>query len=229
MIVPRIKSANHQAFLAKMRTHKTSLFAATALIAVSASTAGAAVIAFIDQDIPIPTTYAGVSVNLETGASSTDLGGVSGGDMNFVFGGAGFSNDADQSLSVPTWQPVRAGTGNTDVLVNLGINTTVGPGSVVSGGYGGSTGYFTTSLPTPAAPFTSAEKGYIGFSVVLADTTVAYGWAEVTLQDDNTQGVIHSWAYEDTGQDIRVLEIPEPSLPVLTSVGLALLALRRRR
>jgi hypothetical protein len=212
-----------------MRTHKASLFAAIALIAVSASTAGAAVIVYLDQDIPIPTTYAGVSVNLETGAFSDVLAGVSGGDMNFVFGGAGFSNDADQTVLVPTWQPVRAGTGNTDVLVNLGINTTVGPSSVVSSDYGGSTGHFTTSLPVPAAPFTSGQKGYIGFSVVLDDTTVAYGWAEVTLQNDNMPGVIHSWAYEDTGQDIRVLEIPEPSLPVLTTLGLALLALRRRR
>ena len=204
-----------------MRTHKTSLIAATALIAVSASTAGAAVVVYLEQDIPIPTTYAGVSVNLETGASSTDLGGVSGGDMNFVFGGEGFSNDADQSLSAPTWQPVRAGTGNTDVLVNLGINTTVGPSSVVSIGYGGSTNNFTN--------FTSGEKGYIGFSVVLANNTVAYGWAEVTLQANDVPGVIHSWAYEDTGQDIRVLEIPEPGLPVLTTLGLVLLALRRRR
>ena len=38
-----------------MRTHKASLVAAAALIAVSASTAGAAVIVYLNQDIPIPT------------------------------------------------------------------------------------------------------------------------------------------------------------------------------
>jgi hypothetical protein len=204
-----------------MRTKKTSLMTAAALVAVSASVAEAAVIVYLDQDIPIPVTYAGVSVNLETGASSTDLAGVSGGDMNFVLGGQGFSNDADQSLSAPTWQPVRAGTGNSDVLMNLGVGTTVNSSSVTSSGYGGSTSNLTN--------FTPGEKGYVGFSLVLADTTVAYGWAEVTFRNDNTPGVIHSWAYEDTGQDIRVLEIPEPSSSLLLMLGLSASVIGRRR
>ncbi|MDA7517913.1 PEP-CTERM sorting domain-containing protein, partial [Akkermansiaceae bacterium] len=72
--------------------------------------------------------------------------------------------------------------------------------------------------------------GYIGFSVVLADTTVAYGWAEVTLQDDdNTQGVIHGWAYEDDGTSLRVGAIPEPASTLLIALGFMASALRRRR
>ncbi|MFT6177684.1 MAG: hypothetical protein ACJAQT_000694 [Akkermansiaceae bacterium] len=176
---------------------------------------------FPNEDIPIPTTFSGVSVNLETGDSSTSLAGLAGGDMNFVLGGVGISNDADQAGVAPTWQPVRAGTGNIDVIQDLGIDTLVGPISVTSTGYGGTTNNF------PA--FTSGTKGYLGFSLILADTTVAYGWAEVTLQDDNTPGVIHAWAYEDTGAPLRVAAIPEPTQSLLIALGLLASTLRRRR
>jgi hypothetical protein len=204
-----------------MRTHKTSLTAAAALVAVSATGARAAVIAFIDQDISIPTTYEGVSLNLETGVSTNALAGALGADMNLVFGGAGISNDADETASSPTWQPVRAGTGNTDILLNLGIGTEVGPASVTSIGFGGSMDNFTT--------FTSGERGYLGFALVLEDTTIAYGWAEVTLQSDNTPGVIHSWAFDDTGAALAVAAIPEPTQTLLIALGLLASTLRRRR
>jgi hypothetical protein len=46
----------------------------------------------------------------------------------------------------------------------------------------------------------------VGFSLILDDgnETVAYGWVEVTFQNnDNTPGVIHGWAYDDTGAAAR--------------------------
>ena len=209
-----------------MRTTITPLLAA-ALVAGSATTASAAVIFFIDQDIPIPATYEGVSVNFETGAVSNSLAGAPGADMNFVLGGAGVSNDADQTAGSPTLQPVRAGAGNTDVMQNMAMGTVVGPSSVTATGYGGSTNHI-TSAPAPET-FTLGEKGYVGFSVVLADNTLAYGWAEVTLQNDNTPGVIHAWAYEDTGAPLGVAAIPEPTQSLLFALGLLASTLRRRR
>ncbi|MFT5412030.1 MAG: hypothetical protein ACI9NC_004767, partial [Verrucomicrobiales bacterium] len=64
--------------------NRTSALAAVALLAALASSASAAIIYLPGQDIPIPTTFAGVSVNLETGATSTDLGGAVDADMNFA-------------------------------------------------------------------------------------------------------------------------------------------------
>lgn len=205
-----------------MRTIITPLIAA-ALVAGSATSATAAVISFPGQNIPIPTTYVGVSVHLETGATSNALAGATGANMNFAFGGEAVSNDADQAATSPTWQPVRVGTGSGDVIENLGIDTVVGPSSDTATGYGGST----TLFPT----FTSGLTGYIGFSVVLDDgnDTVAYGWVEVTLQDDNTPGVIHAWAYEDTGASLRVAAIPEPTHTLFLALGLSASVLRRRR
>lgn len=210
-----------------MRMKITSLTAAAALVAASASTSSAAVILFLDQDIPIPTTFAGVVVNLETGATSNAAAGATGADMNFVFGGEGITNDADETASAPTWQPVRAAAPNGSVIVNLGIDTVVDSSSELATGYGGSTTHLVSSIDYDT--FTSGVKGYIGFSVILADTTVAYGWAEVTLQDDNTPGVIHGWAYEDDGTSLRVGAIPEPASTLLLALGFTASALRRRR
>lgn len=211
-----------------MRTKITSLTAAAALVAASASTSSAAVILFLDQEIPIPTTFAGVVVNLETGATGTADAGATGADMNFVFGGEGITNDADEAGTAPTWQPVRAAAPNSSVIVNLGIDTVVDSSSELATGYGGSTTHLVPSVDYDT--FTSGVKGYIGFSVVLADTTVAYGWAEVTLQDDdNTQGMIHGWAYEDDGTSLRVGAIPEPASTLLIALGFMASALRRRR
>ena len=169
-------------------------------------------------------TFAGVSVDLETAQSSTALGGLPGADANFLLGGAGISNDADQTSLSPSWQPVRTGTGNNDPVENLSFGTIVGPGAVTGDDFGGSGGV-TTHFP----PFSNGVSGYIGFTLETSAATTAYGWMRVTLQDDNTPGVIHDWAYQDNGQPIPVGVIPEPSQALLTCLGLAALAMRRRR
>ena len=145
--------------------------------------------------------------------------------MNFVLGGAGISNDADQTIGSPTWQPVRSAANNTAEVVNLVPGSVVGPASATGNDFGASGG-----TVTHFATFVSGTPGYVGFSVVLADSTLAYGWARVTLQDDNTPGVIHEWAYEADGSSIRIAQtIPEPSHSLLMLLGLATLTLRRHR
>ena len=183
--------------------------------------AGAGVVTFIDQDILIPTTFEGVSIDLETGIFGTATGGLTDGDVNFVFGGSGLTNDADQFAAAPTWQPVRTGPGNSDPLQALGIGTEVGPTSEFSTGFGGSENHF--------GPFVSDIRQYLGFSLELEDTTVAYGWAEVTLRDDGNPGVIHSWAYDNTGAPLNVAAIPEPAGVLLMVLGSLIPVLRRCR
>ena len=206
---------------------KLTKLTALAVFAGSASPASAAIISFIDEDIAIPTNFIGVSVNLETAAfNNIDEDGLAGGDVNFLFGGEWITNDADAAGTAPSWQPVRDATENSSTIVNLGLGAVVGPDSDYSAGYGGSIDQIT---PTQ---FTSGERGYIGFSMEVAGTTPVYGWMEVTLQDDNTPGVIHSWAYEDNGSPLRagkLVAIPEPSHSMLIALGLLVTVLRRRR
>jgi len=192
---------------------------------VSAGTLDAAILFFPAQDIPIPTTFAGVSVNLETGATTNDLQGSPGSDVNFFLGGEGISNDADETASSPSFQPVRTGTGNSDPVQNLTFGAVVDSGQVYATDFGGSGGA-TPHFP----PFASGTSGYIGFSVIQDDTTTAYGWMRVTFQNDNTPGVIHEWAIEQDGSPIDVGQtVPEPGGFLLLLFGAGALALRRSR
>ena len=203
----------------------TTTFALAAVLV--AAKAPAAIMYFDpDPDIVIATNYAGVSVNLETGAVSNDLNGVAGGDANFFFGGAELSNDADVNAVTPRWHPVRLGPGNTDVVANLSLDTPVDAGSTFGTGFGGS-GNPNSHFPT----FTAGTPGYLGFSLELDGGGTAYGWMEVTFESDGvTPGAIHRWAYEsEAGTTILVGAIPEPGAGVLVLLGLAGFVLRRRR
>ena len=189
-----------------------------------ASVANAAIVHFPGENIPIPNTFAGVTVDLEFGLVSNDLAGFTGGDANFLLGGLGITNDADENAVAPSWQPVRFANSNTDPVVNLGIGAVVSGASPIGNNFGGSGG-----VNSHFATFTSGTSGFIGFQLELDNTTVVNGWMEVTLQDDNTPGVIHQWAFEDSGASIRVAEIPEPGQTMLSMLGLTLLVLRRRK
>ena len=204
----------------------TSKRIAAVLIAGSlASSAGAAIIYFPGQDIPIPTTFEGVTVNFETAATTNDLAGAPGMDLNFALGGEAVSNDADETAGAPQAQFVRTGTLSSDPIDNLTVGVSVvgpGPGTVYASDFGGSTSHIPTT-------FANGTQGYIGFEFETSSAATAYGWALVTFQNDNTPGVIHEWAYEDSGAPILVGAIPEPSLPLLATIGLAALAFRRQR
>jgi hypothetical protein len=187
----------------------------------------------VDADISIPNTYEGISIDLETGNSSTSINGLSGGDANFFYGGARISNDADASAATPSWQPVRTGTGNTDAVQQLSVGTTVGPETdFYSSGFGAS-GQLDPHIGS-ASGFTDGTPGYLGFSLVIDDPLDAgtpltiYGWARVTLQDNNGVGTLHEWAYDDSGESIQVGVIPEPSSSAFVILAITLAMLKRR-
>lgn len=216
-----------------MTRHLTLLTLATCLAVLGE--ARAAIVHFPGEDIAIPNTYAGVSVDLETGNSSTSLDGLVGGDANFFLGGSRVSNDAYFLADTATWQPVRTGTGNTDAIVRLDVGTTIDVSTAsYSSGFGAS-GQINSHMVGGPSGFTSGTSGYLGFSLIIDDPLnpsnplLVYGWARVTLYDNNGDvGTLHEWAYENTGAAILVAAIPEPATALLGGLGMLVL-LRRRR
>jgi len=200
-------------------------YALTGILAFGMATiAQGAILWFPRQEIPIPTTFEGVSVDLETGSTSVLAAGLTGGDVNFLLGGGAVTNDADQGASSPSWQPVRTGSSNVDPLRQLGIGDTVDSSSSTATGFGAS------GDPNPHFPeFTPGTPGYVGFSIDLDNGNTGYGWMKVTLQENNqAEGVIHEWAIEDSGNAILV-GVPEPSASLLAALALGGIFLRRKR
>ena len=210
-----------------MKTHLLSF-----LIIASASASQAALIYFDGLEIPIPTNFNGVYVNIEAGTSSPST--FASADLNFFFGGEGIGNDADHSAATPTAQFLRTGNGNLDPAVASAENDVISSASVsFSSGFGGS-GSPNDHIGTGAGQFAPGTRSYIGFSLLLPSggggTTTHYGYMEVTLTDNAPGGVIHGWVYDDIPDaPVTVVPIPEPSAGLLSIVALALVATRRRR
>ena len=74
--------------------------------------------------------------------------------------------------------------------------------------------------------FTSGSKGYLAFVLDPGTANEQYGWIELTLTNDGSPGIIHSWAYSP--DPIEVGKIPEPSVGLLALLGGLFLCSRRR-
>ena len=204
-----------------------SLFSVASLIAVSS--ASAAITYSGVQNIPIPSTFAGVTITLDrasaniytTDTSVTNTSG-SGWDLNFFLGGAGIAN-------APNAQPVRDSAANLSFVHNLAETTPVDGSSVVSTLFGGS-GFPSQHIGAGANQFTNATSGYLGFVLDANSSGPLYGWMKVTLDNTGSAGVIESWAFEMTpNTPINVGMVPEPGVTVLLIAWIALAAVRRRR
>jgi hypothetical protein len=196
-----------------------SLFSASALLLLGATTASAAIISSGNVNIPIPTDYAGVYIDIDTFA--TGVAEFTGWDVNFAFGGSEIYNSA-------AFQAVRAGTGFTDAYLNLADGATVSSSTPsYSSGFGGSL----THLGVAVDQFAPDGIGSIGFQFTANDSSGPfYGYMNVKFTANTPGGIIYNWAYDDTGAPI-VIAIPEPAgwTSVAGLASLTFIALRRRR
>ena len=146
------------------------------------------------QDIPIPTTYAGVYLDVDgtNGWNTNMFSPVAGWDVNPFFGGQVVANS-------PAFQPVRTGTGSMSPIVDFAVGDPIGSGNVFATGYGG-TGYggSQTHLGSGDGQFMAGTEGYLGFKLNNAD----YGWMRVVFTNDTGGAVIKDWAYDNSGSAI---------------------------
>ncbi|MEI6605473.1 MAG: hypothetical protein WCP35_09195 [Verrucomicrobiota bacterium] len=145
------------------------------------------------QDIAIPADFDGVYLNVVTKQHSTSE--ISGWDLNAFFGGLGIANS-------PSFQPVRMGTGNEDSIVPISFGSSINGSLSFSADYGCSGAEDDSGHLGPGvSQFTDGQAAYIGFQLT-RNNTVNYGWMQVTLTRDGSNGLIQDWAYDTTGSAI---------------------------
>ena len=172
------------------------------------------------QNIAIPTDYNGIYINIDNAATSGST--ILGWDINPFFGGAGLANSA-------AFQPARLASGNLDPILRLNVGDVVGAGLNYSTGFGGS-GDPVSYLGVAANQFQVGSEGYLGFRFTTdASGGPYYGWMRVVFTNNTPGGLIKDWAHEDTGLQITISGVPEPSRVLLLGLGAAGFLQRRRR
>jgi hypothetical protein len=231
-------------------SHWTSKLPLAALLCplLFATSAPAAVIYSGLVDIPIPTTFNGVYLDIGQAPSTPSdssptilvdsytvgYSEPASWDVNFFFGGIGIAYS-------DTFQPFVDDTvSNRAQILNVASGTVISSeaasrtlGSASFGGSGrsnqsGGESHFDTPDLDGAtySAFMPGDQGYIAF-VLNPGVGQQYGWMRVTLNDDGTPGTIHDWAIS-SDSTFTVGMIPEPGVALLGSLGMLLL-LRRRR
>jgi hypothetical protein len=171
------------------------------------------------QNIPIPTTFTGIYLDLDTAATSSTPS--VGWDINPFFGGIGIAGSA-------AFQPVRLGTGNTDTIRLFANNDLIDSTLMYASGTNGSSDHLGAS-----GNFQAGTEGYIGFRFTKNDSSGPYyGWMRLTLTSNTSGAFIHDWAWENSGIGIQtgsLLSVPEPSRALLLMLGIAVSLFSRTR
>lgn len=203
--------------------------AGAALAAPAIPTADADIIWSGTVNLNVPSTTAGIYLNVVTGLSAITPAGAPGWDLN-PWSSTAFNVWANNAAS-PNDGVVNNFPGGTSATLvdNLPI------GTIVSGAL--TFGRSNSSETTGATAFVfNSSNNYIGFRFLNEQTGVInFGWAQFSLA--GTAGgqprTLVSYAYENTGLPIAVGAVPEPStmalLGVMAAGALGVRAWRKRK
>jgi hypothetical protein len=201
--------------------------AGVALAAPAIPNADASIVWSGPVNINIPSTTAGVYLNVATGVFATAPAGSPGWDVN------PWSSSA-LNFFTPTPNPgggemIGTGTNYLNLFNQLGTFQ-VGPAGTYA-----NAGSTTISAGTPLN--LNSSNNYMGFRFIneTMANQVQYGWLQVTLST-TAQGqprAVVSYAYENSGAPITVGAVPEPStmalLGVMAAGALGVRAWRKRK
>ncbi len=149
------------------------------------------------QNIAISQDFDGVYIKVDLTQQNRVVSSGGDWDLNPFFGGIGIANS-------PTFQPVRSGTGNEDPIIRIGATSVIdGTATFAADLDWGGSGADDESghLGRGALQFADGKAGYLGFQLNTGTANPLYGWMRVVLTA-NGNGVIQSWAYDDSGAAI---------------------------
>jgi hypothetical protein len=181
--------------------------------------ASAAIVYSGAVNIPVPYTFNGVYLNVVTGATSLSeppdfYGSPSAAWINLAFAGVDVvTGDGLAPAALPSGE-----------VVNIPYNTLIdSTGAYVSGPNASS-----THLGPGPGQFTASTPGYIGFRINPSGAGDQFGWIRVSLNDDNSGGTIHGYAYETIAGLAIPAGVPEPGTTSVILLTATTLLLRRR-
>jgi len=166
------------------------------LLLGTAGTSPAEILFSGQQNIAISQNFEGVYINVDLTKQNHVVTSTGGWDLNPFFGGIGIANS-------PTFQPVRSGTGSEDPIICLAATSVIGGSATFAAdlGWGGSGAEDESGhLGRGALQFADGKAGYLGFKLDTGNVPL-YGWMRVVLTA-NGNGVIQSWAYDNSGAAI---------------------------
>ncbi|MFO0962217.1 MAG: hypothetical protein U0625_04855 [Phycisphaerales bacterium] len=195
---------------ARLQKH---MVAAAAVAAGTAATANAAIVYSGLVNLTVPNTFAGVYLNLQTGATGTSSGSNPGWDINPY--GNGYLRLFQPTGGGYMQYPAGTGAGNLDAGQTIGAASTWVTYPNANPTFGAAAGQWKFNA-----------DNLLGVRFLDASSAVRYGWVRFRMGADANSKVIVDWAYEDTGGDIGA-GVPAPG--ALALLGVAGLAGRRRR
>lgn len=164
------------------------------------------------QDIPIPQDFDGVYINVDLSNPSPVVSASGDWDLNPFFGGIGIANS-------PGFQPVRSGIGNEDTIVRISATSVIDGSLTFSSDWGGSGAEDASGHIGPAvAQFADGKPGYLGFQLDTGGDVLLYGWMRIVLTANGSNGLIHSWAYDNSGGAILAGATGQSGQQIVTSV-----------
>jgi hypothetical protein len=183
--------------------------AALAGTAAAVTSADATIITFTTP-VVVPATFAGVYINLGTGATGGSGGGTPGWDFN-PYAASGLTQLGFY------WNPTPGPSGGV-ASTTSGPYLSLAPGTMVSG----ASTFSATILGTTGSPYLTTGTHILGFRFFNETTgAVNYGYMTMTNTGGGTPSgfptTILNWSYDDTGAPITV--VPEPATAALLSIG----------
>ncbi|MFZ9938438.1 MAG: autotransporter-associated beta strand repeat-containing protein [Luteolibacter sp.] len=177
-----------------------------------AGTAWSSIVFSGAQDIPIPQDFDGVYINVNLSNPDPVVSASGDWDVNPFFGGIGIANS-------PGFQPARSGIGNEDTIVRISATSVIDGSLAFSSDWGGSGAEDASGHIGPAAAqFEDGKPGYLGFQLDTGGDVLLYGWMRIVLTANSSNGVIHSWAYDNSGGAILAGATGQSGQQIVTGV-----------